>query len=191
MESCFQHGTCSVSSSRTRCHDLHFLNVKFKPAFSLSSFTFIKRLFSSLLSAIRVVSYAYLRLSTFLLAILIPACALSSPAFQQCHPAYLTYTQSTTYGLDILLSQVWTRRQWVDLFKALKEKHINKESSWWQNRELFSTRPALHKGHWTVTQKQVSIWGKIGSDHISQSLRKDLRRSSAHISGWSSAQRNN
>ena len=38
-----------------------------KPSFSLSSFTFIKRLFSSsLLSAIRVVSSAYLRLSIFL-----------------------------------------------------------------------------------------------------------------------------
>ena len=42
----------------------------FKPAFSLSPFTLIKRLFSSsLLSAIRVVSYAYLRLLIFLLAI--------------------------------------------------------------------------------------------------------------------------
>ena len=29
------------------CHDLSFLNLSFKPAFSLSSFTFIKRLFSS------------------------------------------------------------------------------------------------------------------------------------------------
>ena len=48
--------------------------LSFKPAFSLSSFTFIKRLFSSsLLSAIRVVSSAYLRLLIFLLAILIPA----------------------------------------------------------------------------------------------------------------------
>ena len=36
--------------------------LSFKPTFSLSSFTFIKRLFSSLLSAIRVVSSAYLRL---------------------------------------------------------------------------------------------------------------------------------
>ena len=39
----------------------------FKPTFSLSSFTFIKRLFSSSsLSAIRVVSSAYLRLLVFL-----------------------------------------------------------------------------------------------------------------------------
>ena len=37
-----------------------------------SSFTFIKRLFSSSLSAIRVVSSAYLRSLVFLLAILIP-----------------------------------------------------------------------------------------------------------------------
>ena len=54
--------------------------LSFKPAFSLSSFTFFKRLFSSSsLSAIRVVASAYLRSLTFLLAILIPACASSSP----------------------------------------------------------------------------------------------------------------
>ena len=51
-----------------------FWMLSFKPAFSLSSFTFIKRLFSfSLLSAIRVVSSAYLRLLIFLPQILIPA----------------------------------------------------------------------------------------------------------------------
>ena len=55
--------------------------LSFKPTFSLSSLTFIKRLFSSSsLSAIRVVSFAYLRLLKFLPAILIPACASSSPA---------------------------------------------------------------------------------------------------------------
>ena len=49
-----------------------FWMLSFKPAFSLSSFTFIKRLLSSFwLSAIRVVSSAYLRLLIFLLAILI------------------------------------------------------------------------------------------------------------------------
>ena len=49
--------------------------------FPLSSFTFIKRLFSSSsLSAIRVVSSTYLRLLMFLLLILIPACNSSSPA---------------------------------------------------------------------------------------------------------------
>src|SRR5574341_696096 len=49
--------------------------LSFKPTFSLSTFTFIKRLFSSSsLSAISVVSSAYLRLLIFLPAILIPAC---------------------------------------------------------------------------------------------------------------------
>ena len=44
--------------------------LSFKPTFSLSSFTFIKKLFSSSsLSAIRVVSSAYLRLLIFLPAI--------------------------------------------------------------------------------------------------------------------------
>ena len=55
---------------------LVFLMLSFKPAYSVCSFTFIKRLFSfSSLSAIRVVSSAYLRLLIFLLEILIPACA--------------------------------------------------------------------------------------------------------------------
>ena len=60
----------------------------FKPTSSLSSFTFIKRLFhSSSLSAIRVVSSAYLRLLIFLPAILIPACTSSSPAFLMMYSA--------------------------------------------------------------------------------------------------------
>ena len=72
-------------SDGTRCHDLcFFLMLSFKPAFSLSSFTFIKRfLSSSLLSAIRVVSSAYLRLLIFL-----PACASSSLAFHMMYSAY-------------------------------------------------------------------------------------------------------
>ena len=44
-------------SDRTGCHDLRFWMLSFKPTFSLSSFSFIKKLFSSSsLSAIRVVS---------------------------------------------------------------------------------------------------------------------------------------
>ena len=56
-----------------------FWMLSFKPIFSLSTFTFFKRLFSSSsLSALRVVSSAYLRLLIFLLAILIPACFFQS-----------------------------------------------------------------------------------------------------------------
>ena len=59
---------------------LVFWILSFKQAFSLSSFTLIKGLFSSSsLSAIRVVSSASLRLLIFLMAILIPAWASSSP----------------------------------------------------------------------------------------------------------------
>ena len=63
--------------------------LSFESTFSLSSFTFIKRLFSSSsLSAIRVVSSAYLRLLISLPAVLIPACASSSPALLMMYSAY-------------------------------------------------------------------------------------------------------
>ena len=68
---------------------LVFWMLSFKPNFSFSSFTFIKRLFSSsLLSAIRVVSSAYLRLLIFLPANLIPTCASSSLSFHMMYSAY-------------------------------------------------------------------------------------------------------
>ena len=66
-----------------------FWMLGFKPTFPLSFFTSIKRLFSSsLLSVIRVVSSAYLRLLIFIPAILIPACASSIPAFLMMYSAY-------------------------------------------------------------------------------------------------------
>ena len=68
---------------------LAFGILSFKPTFPLSSFTFTKRLFSSYsLSTVRMVSSVYLRLLIFLLAILIPACASSSPAFLMMYSAY-------------------------------------------------------------------------------------------------------
>ena len=71
-----------------------FWMLSFKPTFSVSSFTFIKRLFSSSsLSAIRVVSSAYLRLLIFLLEVLISACASSSPAFLTMYSAYKSNEQ--------------------------------------------------------------------------------------------------
>ena len=72
-----------------RCHDLSFLNIEFKPAFSLFSFTFIKRLFgSSLLSLMRMVSSEYLRIMIVLLEILILACGSSSLAFCMMYSAH-------------------------------------------------------------------------------------------------------
>ena len=67
---------------------LVFWMLSSKPTFSLSSFTFIKRLFSSsLLSAIRVASSAYLRLLIFLPAVLTSAYASSSLAFHIIYSA--------------------------------------------------------------------------------------------------------
>ena len=88
--------TLSVVSSSI-CHEvmqpdaviLVFWMLSFKPALLLSSFNFIKRLFSSSsLSAIRVMSSAYLKLLIFLTAVLIPACASSYSAFCMMYSAY-------------------------------------------------------------------------------------------------------
>ena len=78
------------------CHEVmdqmpwcYFFECCFKPAFSFSSFILIKRLFSSsLLSAIRVILSAYLRLLIFLSAILILACNSSGSAFSMMYSAY-------------------------------------------------------------------------------------------------------
>ena len=97
---CSHFGAPKIKSdavSPSICHEmmgqdamiLVFWMLNFKPTFSLSSFTFIKRLFrSSSLYAIRVVSSAYLRWLIFLPAILIPACASSSPVFLIMYSAY-------------------------------------------------------------------------------------------------------
>ena len=70
-----------------------FWMLSFKPTFSLSSFTFIKSYFTSLLSAIKVVSSAYLRLLIFLPAILTPVCPSSSLAFHMMYSAYMLNKQ--------------------------------------------------------------------------------------------------
>ena len=97
-------------SDGTGCYDLSCM-LSFKPTFSLSSFTFIKRLFtSSSLSANRVVSSAYLRLLILLPAIFTPACASSSLAVNLMDSAYKLNKQEllTIYSLDVLLSQFGT-----------------------------------------------------------------------------------
>ena len=75
--------------------NLAFWVLNFKSVFPLSSFALIKKLFnSSLLSAIRVVSSAYLRLLIFFPEILIPACESSSLAFHMMYSAYMLNKQS-------------------------------------------------------------------------------------------------
>ena len=84
---------------------LVFWMLSFKPAFSLSSFTLIKRLFSSSsLSAIRVVPSAYLRLFIFLPAVLIPTCASPVWHFVWCTLHINSINRVTIYSLDVFLS---------------------------------------------------------------------------------------
>ena len=76
-------------SDKTRCHDLSFLNVEFQASFFTLLFHLHQEaLLSSSLSASRVVSSAYLKLLIFLVAILIPAQASSSPTFHLMYSAY-------------------------------------------------------------------------------------------------------
>ena len=73
---------------------LVFWMLSFKPTFSLSLFTFIKRLFSySSLSAINVMSFAYLKLLILLPTILIPPYVSSSLAFCMMYSVYMLNKQ--------------------------------------------------------------------------------------------------
>ena len=88
-----------------------FWMLSFRPTFSLSSFIFIKRLFSSSsLSAIKVVSSAYLTLLIFLPAILIPACASSSQAFHLMNSAYKLNKQGDNIQPWHIPYPIWERR---------------------------------------------------------------------------------
>ena len=102
----------SLESDVLHIHLLRHLVLQmlsFKPALSLSFFIFIKRLFSySLLSAIRLVSSAYLRLLIFLQAILVSAYDSPILSFHMMYSAYKLNKQVTVYSLDVLLSQFLT-----------------------------------------------------------------------------------
>ena len=93
---------CWVLSQLFHCWEL--------TAFSLSSFIFTMRLFSSSsLSAIRVVSSAYLRLWIFLPAIFMPACASSSPAFHMMYSAYKLNKQGDNIQSCHTLFPIWSQ----------------------------------------------------------------------------------
>ena len=88
---------------------LVFWMLSFKPSFSLSSFTFIKRLFSSSFSRLRVVSSAYIRLLIFLPAILISAYASSSPGFLMMYSAYKLNKQGDNIQLLRAPFHIWNQ----------------------------------------------------------------------------------
>ena len=95
------------------CHELLgrdamilvFWILSFMTTYSLSSFTFIKSLFSSLFSAIRLVSFAYLRLLIFLWQSWFQLVVHPVQHFSWCtlHISYIS--RVTIYILDVLLSQ--------------------------------------------------------------------------------------
>ena len=136
--------------------------LSFKPVFSLSFFTFFKRLFSSSsLSDIKVVASVYLRLLVFLPAILIPACASSSPAFCLMYSAYKLNEQddniqtwSTPFpsgNQSVILCQVLTVPSWPAyrfLRRELKSSAI--PSSW----------RVFHSLLWSTQRLQCSQWSR-------------------------------
>ena len=104
--------------------------LSFKPAFSVSSFTFIKRLFSSsLLSAVKVVSSAYLKLLIFLPEILIPDCV----AFHMMYSAYKFKKQSDNI-------QLWHTPFWI-LNQSIGPRAVLNVFSWTAyRRQVFHSR---------------------------------------------------
>ena len=91
-------------SDGTGCHDISFWIFNFKPAFSLSSFTLIKRLYSSSsLSAIRVMSSVYLRYWYFSQQSWFQLVLLPVQHFPWCTLHISKINRVTIYSLVILL----------------------------------------------------------------------------------------
>ena len=167
--------TVSTVSPST-CHEvmgqdtmiLDFWMLSFKPTFSLSSFSFIKRLFSSSsLSGIRVVSSAYLRLLIFLSwgywYFLIPAYASSSPVFLMMYSADKLNMQKweklgqTNKLFEIeeikwktkfhLWFQIWWERDWEGGKEKWKKTRKEEERKEWGRKAL-----GCRKFGWRNTQ---------------------------------------
>ena len=148
---------------------LVFWMLSFKPTFSLSSFSFIKRLLStSSLSVIRVESSAYLRLLLYLLVILIPACALYSLASCMTYCAYKLnkqgdniqpwYSSFLIWNQSIVPCQVLTVASW------LAYRFLRRQVRWFGI--LFKNFPQFVviytvKGFSIVNETKVDIFLKI------------------------------
>ena len=132
-----------------------------------SSFTFVKRIFSSSsLSAISMVSSAYLRLLLFLQAILIPACAASSPTFCMMYSAYKLNKQSDSIQPWHTLSQFETSSLFhVWFWRLLLDLHTGFTGDWWGGLVFttlseFSTVCVTHivKGFSVVSEAEVDVF---------------------------------
>ena len=168
---------------------LVFWMLSFKPTFSLSSFTFIKRLFSSSsLSAIRMVSSAYLRLLVFLPVVLIPACASSSPAFLMMYSAYKLNKQGDNIQPWRTPFSIWNQSDKL-------RQHIKKQKHHFANKRLHSQSFGFSSSHvwmWELDHKEgwglknwclrIVVLEKTQGDHSSQSERKSMLNT--HWKNW-------
>ena len=144
--------------------------MSFKPTFSLPSFTFIKRLFSSSLSVLRMGSSASLRLLIFLLAMLIQVFASSSLAFHMMCSAYKLISSVTIYSLDIFpsLEPVHCSMSSSN-YCFLTFRQFSKEAGkmvWYSHLfKNFSQCVMIHtiKGFSIVNEAEVDRWRSIGS----------------------------
>ena len=167
---------------------LVFWMLNFKPTFSLSSFTFINRLFSSSSpSALRVVSSAYLKLLLFLSAILISACASSSPEFLMMYSAY----KLNKLGDDI---QPWCTLSYLEpVCCSMSSSAVNNrpaiEETWIQSlgrEDLLEEGMAMHSSilAWRVpwTEKPQGLQPK-GSQRVEHDW-SDLAHRHASMYSW-------
>ena len=105
---------CLRWNNRTRCHDLSVLNLEFQTSFFSLLFSSSKGSLVPLLSAVRVVSSAYLRLLLFLLAVsdsswcILPGvlCSTFQPLWKM--PLWI---RMCTYLFETVLSVLWGCKQ--------------------------------------------------------------------------------
>ena len=157
----------------------------FKPAFSLSSFTHIKRLFSFFsLSAIRVVSSTYLMLLIFPPEILIPACDSSSPKFHVMSSTYMLNEQDdniqpwcnpdsilnhSTASCLVLTIASWSaymflriQARWPDILTSLRIFH----RLLWSTQSKPLAQSMKHMFFWnslafSMLQQMFAIWSVV------------------------------
>ena len=157
---------CLPWSDGTGCHDLSCWMLSFKRTFSLSSFTFIKRLFSSsLLSAIRVASSAYMRLLIFLLAVLIPACASSGWAFCMMYSAYKLNQQGGNIQPSCTPFRIWNQSILSRLVLTVASwplyRFLRRQVRWYSNiLKNFPQFAVIHtvKGFGIVNKAEVEVF---------------------------------
>ena len=149
-----------------------FSMLSLKPIFSLSSFTFIKRLSSSSLFATKVVSSAYLRLLMFLPAILILDCASFSWAFHMRYSAYELNKQGDNLQPWCTPFPIWN--QPIVSCKVLTVaccpayRLLRRQVVVWYSY-LFMNFPVCcdpHKGFSVVSEAEVDLGGGGGKEQF-------------------------